>query len=204
MRVRRPGQRLVAAGARRWRRSAVASVVGVADRGDRVGRLMRLEVDQHGLAGEPDGRSGVSRMAVDRDRLGAGGPQRVDHAADVTVGEDIRRGDAAWRRRARRGAGPRGGRRSASVTSRPGPVTATVPPPPVGRESAGSSAAVAAPRRAAGSPGRAVVEPAAVSQLRRVARRRAMRVTSRSRTARRLRRAAVRVHVGDDQRRRTR
>ena len=73
--------------------------VRVADGADLVGVGDRPEVDQHGLAGEPDGGGGAQPLAVDADRLGAGGPEGVDHQLQVAVARPGRAGPPRWRRR---------------------------------------------------------------------------------------------------------
>ena len=77
-------------GHRRRRRCSANSACRrrVADDRDRVGPGQGAVVHQDGLPGEPDGRLGGESLAVDRDRLGAGLPQPVDHDLQV-LGEDL-------------------------------------------------------------------------------------------------------------------
>ena len=60
-----------------------------ADGQNRIGAGDRLIVDQDAAARLSDGHVGSDAHAADRDRLGATGPQRVDHQLQIPIEDDL-------------------------------------------------------------------------------------------------------------------
>ena len=103
----------------------IGHTVRRADGQNRVRAGDRLVVDQDAAARLPDGHVGSDPHAAHRDRLGATGPQRVDHQLQVPIEDDltaaldaflrhvaeILRGAGIGERHRQPGTGDRGGRR---------------------------------------------------------------------------------------------